>query len=116
MIIMAAESTRAPNRPPSHPGAILRDIVLPGAELPVSQAARRLGVSRQTLHRLLAEKVGVTPAMALRLSRLFGSSPDFWLRMQQSHDLWHECRSMAGEIKAIEPIERAVSPVWAEAT
>lgn len=105
---MAGKSIRAPNRPPSHPGAILREIVLPGAEMPVAQAARRLRVTRQTLHRLLAEKVGVTPAMALRLSKLFGSSPDFWLRMQQAHDLWHESRSMAEEIRAIEPIAREI--------
>jgi antitoxin HigA-1 len=103
----AAESTRSPNRPPSHPGALLRDIVLPGAGLPVSQAAKRLGVPRQNLHRLLAEKIAVSPAMALRLSRLFGGTPEFWLRMQQAHDLWHEQRALVRELEAIEPIERA---------
>ena len=106
---MAGRTARASNRPPSHPGAVLREIVLPGADMPVSQAARRLGVTRQTLHRLLAEKVSVTPAMALRLSKLFGSTPDFWLRMQQTHDLWYESRSMADEIGAIEPIKREPS-------
>ena len=106
---MAGRSPRSPDRPPSHPGAILREIVLPGSELPVSQAAQRLGVTRQTLHRLISERIGVTPAMALRLSRLFGSTPDFWLRMQQSHDLWHLSRSMADELQGIEPIRRAVS-------
>ena len=106
---MADRSPRSPNRPPSHPGAILREIVLPGSELPVSRAAQRLGVTRQTLHRLIAEKIGVTPAMALRLSKLFGSSPDFWLRMQQSHDLWHQSRSMADELESIKPVQRAIS-------
>jgi len=103
----AARSIRSPDRPPSHPGALLREIVLPGADLPVLQAARRLGVTRQTLHRLLAGKIGVSPAMALRLSRLFGGTPEFWLRMQQAYDLWHERRALAEELEAIEPIERA---------
>jgi addiction module HigA family antidote len=104
---MAAKSTRSLDRDPSHPGELLREIVLPNAGIPVSQVAQRLHVSRQTVHRLLAESVGVTPAMALRLSRLFGSTPDFWLRMQQTHDLWHQSRAMAEELKGIEPIERA---------
>ena len=110
---MAVSSARSPDRPPSHPGAVLREIVLPGTGIPVSETARRLGVTRQSLHRLLAEKMGVTPGMALRLSRLFGSSPDFWLRMQQAHDLWHQSRALAAEIDAIEPIERPASPVAA---
>ncbi len=103
---MDAKSLRSPDRPPSHPGALLRDIVLPGSSMPVSRAAARLRVTRQTLHRLLAERIGVTPVMALRLSKLFGSSPDFWLRMQQTHDLWYARRSMADEIDAIEPLDR----------
>lgn len=104
---MAAESTRSPSRAPSHPGAMLREILLPEIGMPVSQIAQRLRVSRQTLHRLLAQTVGVTPAMALRLSRLFGSTPEFWLRMQQAHDLWHERRALAEELARIEPVERA---------
>jgi addiction module HigA family antidote len=86
---------------------ILPEIVLPEANLPVAAAARRLRISRQTLHRFLAEKIGVTPAMALRLSRLFGSTPDFWIRMQLAHDLWHARNALAAEIQAIEPLERA---------
>ena len=103
---MVSRCARSPERPPSHPGALLREIVLPGSGMPISKAAVRLRITRQTLHRLLAEKIGVTPAMALRLARLFGSSPDFWLRMQQAHDLWHTRRSLAEEIEAIEPLER----------
>ena len=104
---MGAKTTRFPGRAPSHPGAMLRDIVLPNAGLPVSQAAQRLGVSRQTLHRLLAGTVGLTPSMALRLSRLFGSTPDFWLRMQLTYDLWHASQAMADELAKIEPVDRA---------
>ena len=104
---MAARNTRFPGRAPSHPGAVLREIVLPAAALPVAVAARRLRISRQTLHKLLAEKIAVTPAMALRLSRMLGSTPDFWLRMQSAHDLWHERRVLAADLAAIEPIERA---------
>ena len=100
-------STRFPGRAPTHPGAVLREIVLPEADLPVASAARRLGISRQTLHKVLSEKIGITPAMALRLSKLFGSTPDFWLRMQHSHDLWHERAALAKELSAIKPLERA---------
>ena len=104
---MAAKTSRSPARPPSHPGSILREIVLPESRMAVSKAAERLGVTRQTLHRLLAEDIGVSPAMALRLSRLFGSTPDFWLRMQQSYDLWHAARLLGPELKKIMPLGRA---------
>jgi addiction module HigA family antidote len=56
-------------RPPTHPGAILREDVLPALGLSVSEAARQLGVTRQTLHRIMAEKASITPEMAVRLVR-----------------------------------------------
>jgi len=75
-------------RRPTHPGAILREDVLPAVGLSVSEAARQLGVTRQTLHRIMAEKVSITPEMAARLGRFCGNGPGLWLRMQQAYDLW----------------------------
>ena len=72
---------------PTHPGEILREDILPGLGLAKTEIARRLGVSRQTLYDLIAERQPVTPAMALRLGKLFGNAPEFWLNLQQARDL-----------------------------
>lgn len=90
-----------PNRTPTHPGAILREDVLPALRLSVAEAARRLHVSRQTLHDLLAERKGFTPEMALRVGKLAGNGAGLWLRMQQDYDLWHAERKLANELRAI---------------
>jgi len=90
-----------PNRPPTHPGAILRDDVLPALKLSVSEAARQLRVTRQTLHRVLAGKSGVSPEMAVRLGKFCGNGPGLWLRMQQTYDLWHAERGLREELKKI---------------
>ncbi|MBM1173630.1 HigA family addiction module antitoxin [Microvirga arabica] len=81
---------------PPHPGWILRDRVLPGLGLSVSQAARELRIARQTLHRILAGKAAVSPDMATRLARLSGTTPRFWLDRQQQHDLWHAEQALTG--------------------
>jgi len=73
---------------PSHPGALLREDVLPALRLTVRATAEELGVSRQTLHNILAERAAVTSEMAVRLGKLCGDGPDIWLRMQMAHDLW----------------------------
>jgi len=93
---------RHADRPPTHPGAILREDVLPALGLTVSEAARRLRVSRQTLHELLAERKGFTPEMALRVGTLAGNGAAFWLRMQQDYELWHARRRLARELREIE--------------
>ena len=72
---------------PQHPGTVLRDRVLPALGLSVTQAARELGVCRQTLHRILAGTAAVTPDMAVRLARLAGVPSCVWLDLQQAHDL-----------------------------
>src|SRR3712207_8455442 len=86
---------------PPHPGRILRDSVLPGLGLSVSQAARELRITRQTLHRVLAGTVAVTPEMATRLARLSGTRPAFWLTLQQQHDLWRVEEALSGELSLI---------------
>lgn len=93
---------RGANRPPTHPGALLREEVLPALRLSVSEAARRLHVSRQTLHELLAERKGFTPEMALRIGKLAGNGPLLWLGLQQRFDLWHAERALAEELRSIE--------------
>jgi addiction module HigA family antidote len=93
-------------RPPTHPGAILREDVLPALGISVSEAARQLGVTRQTLHRVMAEKVSITPAMAARLGRFCGNGPGLWLRMQQAFDLWRAERELRTELEQI-PVHRA---------
>jgi addiction module HigA family antidote len=67
----------------------------------VSRAARELRIARQTLHRVLAGTVGVTPEMATRLARLSGTDPAFWLTLQQQHDLWRAESALSGELKLI---------------
>jgi len=98
---------RRPKRPPTHPGALLREDVLPGAGLSVSDAARRLGVTRQTLYNLLREQTAVTPDMAVRLGALFGNGPELWLGMQTAYDLWHAKRRLAGDVERIAALTAA---------
>lgn len=82
------KTIRNPSRKPTHPGALLREDVMP--ELGVTQAAfaSYLGVSRLTVSEILNEKRGVSPEMAMRLSKVIGGSPEMWLRMQEALDLW----------------------------
>ncbi len=86
---------------PPHPASILREDVLPALGEPVITVARKLGVTRQHLHRILAEKAPVSPEMALRLGKFCGNGPELWLRMQQAYDLWHAARAMKAEIAKI---------------
>ena len=90
-----------PRMPPSHPGEILREDVLPALGLGVSEAARQLGVSRQSLHRIMAGRQPVTVEMALRLGKFCGNGPQLWLRMQQAHDLWLAEQRLQGELARI---------------
>ena len=94
-------------RPPIHPGEILREDVLPALGLSVSEAARRLGVSRQQLHRVLAGTHPITAEMALRIGKLAANGPGLWLRMQQAYDLWHLERRLKNELARIEPAPSA---------
>ena len=91
---MVKRPKRSPNRCPSHPGALLREIVLPALPLSKTEFAKALGVSRQTLYDILAEKQPVTPAMAVRLGWVFEHAPASWLNMQTAYDLWHAERTV----------------------
>lgn len=102
-----------PDREPTHPGALLREDVIPAAGLPIAEVARRLRMSRQGLHHILAEDRPVTTATALKLARLFGTTPDLWLNMQRARDLWEQRREMADELARIEPIRDGRTPATA---
>ncbi len=91
-------------RPPTHPGVILREDVLNHLGLSVSEAAKRLGISRQQLHRVLACTHPITIDMALRIGKFAGNGPGLWLRMQQAYDLWHAEHRMADDLSKIETI------------
>jgi len=76
-----------PMKNPVHPGRIVRYDCLEPLELSVTDAAKALGVTRQTLNNLVNEKAGISSEMAIRLSKAFGSTPDTWVRMQAAYDL-----------------------------
>ena len=80
---------------------------MPKYGLTVSGFAKSLRVSRPTVNELLQERRGVSPEMALRLSRLFGNSPEFWLNAQRAMDLWEAARSAKGKINRISPLPAA---------
>src|SRR6266576_2874585 len=73
--------------PPVHPGEIIKEDILPSVGLSVVAAAKALGVSRQMLHDILAERKPLSAVMCLKVARLFGSTPEFWMRLQAAYDL-----------------------------
>jgi addiction module HigA family antidote len=72
---------------PVHPGRIVRHDCLEPLGLSVTDAAKILGVTRQALNNVINEKSGISPVMAIRLAKAFGSTPDTWVRMQAAFDL-----------------------------
>ena len=76
-------------RPPAHPGGILRRHYLEPLSLAISYVAVALGVSRKTISKIVNERGDITPDMALRLAMAFRTTPDLWLNLQRSYDLWH---------------------------
>jgi addiction module HigA family antidote len=102
---IANEKTRRVR--PTHPGEMLREDFMPDYGLTVAALARALGVSRQTINEVLREKRAVSPGMALRLSRLFGNSPQFWLNAQRAVDLWDVEKVLKAEIEGIKPLVAA---------
>ncbi len=85
---------RSPDRCPTHPGALLREVVVPAVPLSKTAIARALGISRQSLYDILAERQPVTPTMAVRLAAVFGTTAQSWLDMQTAYDLWHAERQV----------------------
>ncbi len=90
--------------PPVHPGEIIKKDILPSTGLSVTAAAKALGVSRQMLHDILAERKPLSAVMCLKVSRLFGSSPEAWMRLQAAYDL----KKAQQNTKVMERIARIV--------
>jgi len=104
---MAIPNTIKREIPPTHPGEMIREDFIPDYNLSTASLAKALGVSRQTINELLRERRSVTPPMALRLSRLFGNSPEFWLNAQQTRDLWESEKRFKKELNKIHPLNAA---------
>jgi addiction module HigA family antidote len=92
---------------PVHPGAILREDVLPSLRKSKTEIADLLGVSRPTLYDVLNEKRPITPNLALRIGKLVGGGAEIWLRMQQAFDLSQTAVEIAGELKQIPTLHAA---------
>jgi addiction module HigA family antidote len=86
---------------------MLREDFLPDYGLTVSGLAEAVGVSRQSINELLREHRNVSPEMALRLARLFGNSPEFWLNAQQAVDLWDTAQAIKKDMVRIKPLNAA---------
>lgn len=94
-------------RRPTHPGEMLREDFMPDYELSVSGLAEKIGVSRQSINELLRARRALSPEMALRLARLFGNSPEFWLNAQRAVDLWDAAQQLKKDVSRIRPIDAA---------
>jgi addiction module HigA family antidote len=99
---------RDPKRCPTHPGALLCEVI-PSTGKSKTEIAALLGISRQHLYDILAERKPVSPAVAVRLGKLFGDGAGVWARMQSAHDTWHAERELAAEIKKIPTLKTAAA-------
>ena len=93
-----------PARLPNHPGELMREIIEEHFLLSVTDAARRMGVSRQALHAVLRGRSAVSADMALRFARLVGGRAELFLRMQENRDLWTARQRLRGKLARIAPV------------
>ena len=93
--------------PAMHPGELLREDIIPALKKPKTEIAKLLGISRRTLYDILDEKAPVSVAMALRLGKLCGNGPVFWLNLQRAYDLEEAEKALAQEIDAIPTLHAA---------
>lgn len=98
------KTLRSKKRKPTHPGAILREDVLPSLNISQGELADRLGVSRRTVSQILHEHRPLTPDMAIRLAHFLGTTAESWLNMQQALDVWHLERKNARIYERIEKV------------
>jgi addiction module HigA family antidote len=100
-------STKTKRRP-THPGELLREETLPAAGLSAAELAERLGVSNRGINDLLHERRSVNPDLAHRLARVFNTTPEFWLRLQEAVDIWDAWQANRQEYDRLKPLrERA---------
>lgn len=99
---------RNKTRRPTHPGELLREETLPAAGLSQSELAARLGVSRRIVNDLVHERRSVNPDLAHRLARIFNTTPEFWLRLQEAVDIWETLQVNRDKYDRLKPLrERA---------
>ena len=104
---MSVPNTRRMKRRPTHPGEMLGEDFMPDYGLTVAGLAEAVGVARQSINELLRGRRAVSPEMALRLSRLFGNSPEFWLNAQRAVDLWDAKQAIKNAMARIKPLRVA---------
>ena len=94
-------------RRPTHPGELLREEILPGAEITQGDLARRMGVSRRTVNEICRERRGVSADIAHRLARVLNTTPDLWMNMQAAVDVWDALEANGGDYRKIKPLKVA---------
>ena len=99
------KSLRDPGRAPTHPGAILREDVLPALRMSQQEFADRLGVSRVTVNTFLQERRDLSAELAARIAKLLGHTPESWLRMQEALDLWRIAQDPS-RLQGIRPLPK----------
>lgn len=97
--------SRNPDRCPSHPGALLREDIIPATKKPKAEIARMLGISRQHFYEIMAERKPVSPDVAVRLAKMFGGGALAWVRMQGAFDAWQAERAV--DVSAIPTLHAA---------
>jgi addiction module HigA family antidote len=93
-------------RRPTHPGELLREETLPAARLSQTDLASRLGVSRRTVSDLIHERRSVNPDLAHRLARVFVTTPEFWLRLQEAVDIWETLQANRAQYDRLKPLRQ----------
>jgi addiction module HigA family antidote len=96
---------RKMTRRPTHPGIIIREDYLIPLSITIKDMAATLGISRKTLSKIINERGTITPDMALRLSRAFDTTPDFWLNLQKNFNLW-QAETESTEWKKVKPFSQ----------
>ncbi len=96
-------------RRPTHPGELLREETLPAAGLKPSELANLLGVSQRGINALLQERRSVNPDLAYRLARVFKTTPEFWLRLQEAVDIWDAWQANRREYDRLKPLREGVA-------
>jgi len=104
---MAPPDTTEREIPPTHPGEVLHEDFMPDYGLTTASLADASGLSRQTINEILRERRAISPSVALRLSRLFGNLPEFWLNAQDARDPWEFRQRYQKELDKIQPLHAA---------
>jgi addiction module HigA family antidote len=97
-------------RKPTHPGELIREDLLPETGVSQTELARLMGVSRRTISEVIHERRRLTPDIASRLAKVFNSTPEMWLNMQQAVDLWEAKKNHGRDYDKIRPLVEALSP------